>query len=68
MKHINFNISLSVFITGALMFLLAPVMTFDSYSTREIFMTGIIMQIVGITVGLIEFFKYKMDNRIIENT
>ncbi|MBL1142757.1 MAG: hypothetical protein HND53_12070 [Proteobacteria bacterium] len=66
MYKLNLNIPLSIFLTGTILFLLAPVLIFDSYSTHEIFMTGIVIQLTGITASLIEFFRYKITEKLIK--
>jgi hypothetical protein len=67
MYKLNLNIPLSVFLAGAVLFLLAPVLIFDSYTTNEIFITGIAMQVIGITASLIEYYRYKITQKLIRN-
>ena len=63
MKKINLTIPLSIFLAGTILFLLTPVMIFGSFTTNEIFLTGIVLQIVGITASLIQFFRYQMTQK-----
>jgi hypothetical protein len=66
MNHLNLNKPLSIFTVGAILFLLAPVIPFDSYTVNEIFIAGILMQLAGITAAVIVFFRYKITERCLK--
>lgn len=66
MKYINLNIPLSIFAAGTVLFLLAPVMTFGSYSADQIFIAGIFIQLVGVIASLIVFYRYKVTEKILK--
>jgi hypothetical protein len=66
MYKLNLNIPLIIFLAGAILFLLAPVLVFDSYTTHEILITGITIQMVGLTASLIEFFRFKVTEKLIK--
>ena len=66
MKHINLNLPLSIFVIGTVLFLLAPVISFASYSTDEIFITGIAIQLLGVIASLVVFYRYKVTEKILK--
>ena len=66
MNNLNLNIPLSIFLAGAILFLLAPLELFDSYTTHEIFMTGLLIELIGITAGLIVFYRYKITEKVLK--
>ena len=61
MNNLNLNIPLSIFSVGAILFLLAPSRLFVSSISHEIFMTGLLIEMIGITTGLIVFYRYKKE-------
>jgi hypothetical protein len=63
MNNLNLNIPLSIFSVGAILFLLAPSRLFVSSISHEIFMTGLLIEMIGITTGLIVFYRYKMTEK-----
>lgn len=66
MNYLNLKLPLSIFLVGVFLFLLAPVMIFDSYTIHEIFITGILMQLIGITAGLAVFYRYKVTEKCLK--
>ena len=66
MKNLNLNIALTIFSVGAILFLLAPLKLFDSYTVHEIFMTGLLIELVGITAGLIVFYRNKITEKTLK--
>lgn len=66
MKNLNLNIALTIFSVGAILFLLAPLKLFDSLTTQEIFITGLLIELVGITAGLIVFYRNKITEKTLK--
>lgn len=66
MKNLNLNIPITVFLVGAILFLLAPLKLFDSYNVHEIFMTGLLIEFVGITAGLFMFYRQKITEKYLK--
>ena len=55
MKKINLNIPVTIFTIGAILFLSAP--------SKEIFMSGLLIELIGITAGVAVFFRYKITEK-----
>ncbi len=66
MNNLNLNIPLSIFSIGAILFLLAPSRLFISNSTHEIFMTGLLIELIGITAGLIVYYRYRITEKYLK--
>ena len=60
MNNINLNIPVSVFAVGFILFLFAPYEYFYAYSSQEISMTGLMIEFVGIAIGLLAFYRHKV--------
>lgn len=67
MNNLNLNIPISVFLVGAMLFLFAPIESFYAYSSQEISMAGLLIELVGISLGLIMFFRYKVTEMYLED-
>ena len=66
MNKLNLNIPITIFLTGVVLFLLAPFEKFEAYSTYEIFIAGLLIELIGIAVGLAMFFRYKITEKLIK--
>jgi len=66
MNNLNLNIALSVFSVGAMIFLFSPLEFFYAYSIQDIAMTGLLIELVGIIIGAIVFFRYKVTQMYLE--
>ena len=60
MNNLNLNIPLSIISVGVMLFLFAPLEFFSAYTTQEIAMAGLIIELVGILAGLIVFYRHKV--------
>lgn len=66
MKNLNLNVALIIFLAGTVLFLLAPLKLFDSYTAHEIFTTGLLIELVGITASMVVFYMNKINEKTIE--
>ena len=66
MNNLNLNIPVSVFAVGAMIFLSAPLEFFSSYTSQEISMTGLLIELVGIIAGSIVLYRHKVTQIILE--
>lgn len=66
MYHLNLNMPLLVFLVGVMLFLFAPIESVSTYSTQEISMAGLLIELTGIISGLIVFYRYKITERTIK--
>ena len=66
MNNLNINVPLTIFLAGAILFLLAPLKLFDSYTISEIFTTGLFIEMVGITASLAVFYINKINGKTME--
>ncbi|MFT5350074.1 MAG: hypothetical protein ACI909_001660 [Planctomycetota bacterium] len=60
MNKLELNISVSIFIIGAALFLLAPSGVFSSVNTDEIHMTALLIESIGVTTATVVFLREKM--------
>ena len=60
MNNLELNISVSIFITGAALFLLAPSGILSSFNTDEMHMTALMIESLGLTTALVVFFREKI--------
>ncbi|MFT5395967.1 MAG: hypothetical protein ACI85N_001155 [Gammaproteobacteria bacterium] len=60
MNNLNLNIPLSIISVGVMLFLLAPVVLTSQFTIQEISMTGLMIELLGIIVGSIMFYRYKV--------
>lgn len=66
MNKINLNKTLSIFAMGTVLFLIAPVMTFQTYSTDKIFIIAIVLQLIGVITSLIVFYREKVTEKLLK--
>jgi hypothetical protein len=66
MNNLNLNIPLAIFSVGAILFLLAPSSLFISNASHEIFMTGLLIEMIGITAGLIAYYRYRITEKYLK--
>ena len=66
MKNLNLNIPIVIFSLGAVIFLLAPLKLFNPNIMHEIFMMGLLMELIGIATGLFMLFRYKTTKKIMK--
>jgi hypothetical protein len=57
MNNLELNIPLSIFISGAALFLLAPSGLFSSFSANEIHKIALMIESIGITTAFIVFCR-----------
>ena len=67
MKIFNLNIPVSIFLVGAILFLFAPIESFSAYSSQEISMAGLLIELAGILLGLIMFYRHKVTEMYLED-
>jgi hypothetical protein len=67
MKDLNLNIPLSIFSVGAVLFLLAPSKLFITSISHEVFMSGLMIELIGITAGLVVFYRYKITEKYMKD-
>ena len=60
MNSINFNIPVMIFVFGAVVFLLAPLGLFSSFSTNNLYITGLLIESIGVTTALVIFYRDKI--------
>ena len=63
MNKLNLNIPLTIFLTGAIMFLFAPFEMFDAFTTHDIFMTGLLIELAGITASMAVFTINRLNGK-----
>lgn len=68
MNTLNFNIPVSIFIAGAILFLLAPLGLFSSFGTNNMYITGLFIESIGVTTALIIFYREKLNAFFMDET
>lgn len=66
MNKLNLNLPLSIFSVGAILFLLAPSKLFITYTTHEIFISSLLIELLGIAAGLVAFYRYKITEKYLK--
>lgn len=66
MNNLNFNIPVSIFILGAILFLLAPLGLFSSFNANQIYMAALLIESIGVTTALVVFYRDKITQMLIE--
>lgn len=67
MNKNNLNKTLSIFAIGTTLFLIAPVMTFQAYSTDKILIAAIVIQLIGVIASLVMFYREKVTEKLLKN-
>ena len=60
MNNLNLNIPLSIISVGVMIFLFAPLGLTSQFTIQEISMSGLLIELIGIIVGSIVFYRYKV--------
>ena len=60
MKNVNLNIPVSIFVLGAILFLIAPLGLFPSFTANQIYLASLLVESTGITVGFVMYFRDKI--------
>ncbi len=60
MDKLQSNTPLYIFAAGAIIFLLAPFELIPAFTSQKTAMTGLVIESIGITTGLLSFFKDKI--------
>lgn len=66
MNNLNLNIPLSIIAVGVMLFLLAPLGLTSQFTIQEISMTGLLIELAGILVGSIVFYRHKVTEMYLE--
>ncbi len=66
MKNLNLNIPLSIISVGVMLFLFAPSGLFSSYTIQEISVAGLLVELLGIIIGSIMFYRHKVTDISLE--
>ena len=66
MNNLNINIPLSIIIVGIMLFLLAPVGLTSEFTIQEISIAGLLIELTGIILGSIMFYRHKVTKRFLE--
>ena len=66
MNNLNINIPVSIFLVGAVLFLLAPLGLFSSFSTNDIYTTGLFIESIGVTTGFVVIYRDKITELFME--
>ncbi len=67
MNYLNIDFPVSVFSVGAFIFLSAPLEIFSSYTIKEISMTGLLIELVGIIIGALVIYRNKVTQECLED-
>lgn len=59
MNKLHYNMPLTIFIIGAVVFLLAPLTMIPMLTTAELAMTGLFIEAMGIATGFVWFLREK---------
>lgn len=59
MNKLHYNMPLMIFVTGAVVFLLAPLTLVPMFTTAELAMTGLFIEALGIATGFVWFLREK---------
>ena len=59
MNNFELNIPVSIFIVGAILFLLAPLMSISSFSANEMHKLALVLESIGVSATAIVFFREK---------
>ena len=60
MNNLELNIPVSIFIAGAILFLLAPSGLFSSFNASEIHKTALLIESIGVTTAFIVYCRDKV--------
>ena len=66
MKAMNLNIAITIFAIGTLLFLMAPLKMFSSLNNDQIFMASLIIQLIGVSVGVAILIRHKITEKLMK--
>ncbi len=66
MNNLDFNIPVVIFITGAVLFLVAPLGLLPMLNTNQVYITALLFESIGVTVALLVFYRDKITAMYIE--
>ena len=57
MKKLELNIPMSIFISGAALFLLAPSGLFSSFNANDLHKTALLIEAIGVTTAFVVYYR-----------
>lgn len=67
MNKINLNKTLSIFAIGAVLFQIAPAITFQPYSAEIVVIAAMVIQLIGVIASLIMFYREKVTAKLLKD-
>lgn len=67
MTKINLNMTLSIFAVGAVLFLIAPAMTFQYYNEEMVVIAAMVIQFLGVIASLLMFYRDKVTAKLLKD-
>jgi hypothetical protein len=61
MNNMNSNLPVIIFMLGAIVFLLAPLQVISSFSANDLYITGLLLESIGVAMSLVSFCSDKIN-------